>query len=277
MTYPPVDAHAHIGVEIAPQELSGLQALVFAVTRSLDEAEATLRRADAMTLWGVGCHPAVPEAVSTFDPDRFAAILRRAAFVGEVGLDRKSPVPMERQREVLRQILERVTEMPRAVSLHATGATSAVLDVLERHPIAFPILHWWRGSASETKRALELGALFSLNGHEVKSPKVLHLIPLDRVLTETDFPFSQRYDRAADRPSAVGTIEAALAEHHRLTVDELRERMWATLAPLIYAVPEGVASAELRVRVDAARGHASEVAARGEPGQMSIDEPVSPE
>jgi TatD DNase family protein len=253
VTFLPVDAHAHIDVEIAPQELSALNALVFAVTRSLDEAEPCLRRSDAMTVWGVGCHPALPEAVDAFDRGRFAAILPRAAFVGEVGLDRRSRVPMERQREVLGQILDQVREIPRAVSLHSTGASSAVLDILEQHPIRFPILHWWRGNPSETKRALELGVLFSLNGHEAKSPKVLPLIPIDRVITETDFPHSQRYDRAADRPSAVSTIESGLAQHYRLSVDEVRQRIWKTLTPLVDAMPEGVVSTELREHLNASR------------------------
>jgi TatD DNase family protein len=257
VTQPAVDAHAHINPEIDPRELVALRALVLAVTRSLDEAETALRRTDAMTLWGVGCHPAVPASIASFDRGRFAELVRRATFVGEVGLDRRSPVPIERQRNVLEQILDVMSDTPRAVSLHATGATGAILDVLERHPIAFPILHWWRGSASETRRAVELGALFSLNGHEATSPKVMQLIPLERVLTETDFPCSQRYDRAADRPAAVATIETALAGHHNVTVDELRQRIWMTLAPLIDAAPGEAVGEELRARIGALRGRSS--------------------
>ena len=90
-------------------------------------------------------------------------------------------------------------------------------------------------------RALELGAFFSLNGHEARSPKVLQLIPLDRVLTETDFPFSQRYDRSADRPSAVDPIEAQLAQHHHVPHAEHCPRPWTTPAPLT-DLPAGASS-----------------------------------
>jgi TatD DNase family protein len=180
---PPIDAHAHIDVRIAPSELHALGAVVFAVTRSLDEWEAAQRRRDQMTLWGVGCHPAVPAAATSFSEARFARALATAAFVGEVGLDRRSRVPMQRQVTVLSEILRAVQTTPRPVSLHSTGATSAVLDALEQHPVAMPILHWWRGSHAETLRALELGCVFSLNGHEAQSPKVIDVIPPDRVLT----------------------------------------------------------------------------------------------
>lgn len=100
---PPIDAHAHIDVRIAPSELQALGAFVFAVTRSLDEWDAAQRRRDHMTQWGVGCRPAVPTAVTAFSEVRFARALETAAFVGEVGLDRRSRVPMQRQVAVLKR------------------------------------------------------------------------------------------------------------------------------------------------------------------------------
>jgi TatD DNase family protein len=252
MTPPPVDAHAHIGVRIPAVELTALDALIMAVTRSLDEAETATIRRDTMTIWGVGCHPAVAASINDFDHNRFARLLRRSAFVGEVGLDRRSRVPMVRQEEVLGQILDLVGETPRAISLHSTGATGAILDMLERHPVAFPILHWWRGTRAETTRAIELGCLFSLNGHEARSPKVIDLIPADRVITETDFPHSRRYDRCADRPGAVATAERALAKQHGLGIAAMRERMLSTLAPLLKVAPAGLVSPELQTFVDRA-------------------------
>jgi TatD DNase family protein len=275
MNVVPVDAHAHIGVQIAPFELTALVAFVMAVTRSLDEAEETLRRRDAMTVWGVGCHPGVPAAIGGFDRHRFATILKRSAFVGEVGLDRRSPVPMERQIEVLSQVLEVVGETPRAVSLHSTGATRLILDLLEQHPVAFPILHWWRGTPTETARAMKLGCLFSLNGHEARSPKVIDLIPIDRVLTETDFPHSRRYDRAASQPAAVATIERALAVRHALEASAMRDDIWANLVPALDAMPDGLASDELRARVEAARARRAERLVESTATQLCLDLPAA--
>ena len=56
-TLPPLDLHAHIDPTIAPNDLDDLRAVVFAVTRSLDEAQQALERTDSTTVWGVGCHP----------------------------------------------------------------------------------------------------------------------------------------------------------------------------------------------------------------------------
>jgi TatD DNase family protein len=241
VTLPPIDAHAHVDARVNARDLSALRAVVLAVTGTLDEWRVAATRSDDLTLWGVGCHPGLPAAVDGFDADRFADELASATFVGEVGLDRRARVPFARQREVFAEILTAVTHVPRPVSIHSTAATKAVLDLLETHPIATPILHWWRGTPAETMRAIELGCYFSLNGHEAASPRTMGLLPLERVLTETDFPHSMRYDAAATRPAATATIEAALMAQHGLSVVELRARLWDTLraafAPAVTVVP----------------------------------------
>lgn len=241
MMLPAIDAHAHVEVRIAPQDLSALDAVVLAVTRSLVEWEVAAAREDELTLWGVGCHPALPDAVRTFDARAFADALETAAFVGEVGLDRRSRASLDDQVAVFAQILRAVQRVPRPVSIHSTGATTRVLELLEGIPISTPILHWWRGTPRETARALELGCFFSLNGHEATSPKAIAAIPPERMLTETDFPHSGRYDASASRPAATETIERALMRQHELSLSELRRHLWKNLqhvfAPALEVVP----------------------------------------
>ena len=53
-TLPPIDLHAHLDAGIAASNLTELAALVFAATRSLEEAEQALARADAWTIWASG-------------------------------------------------------------------------------------------------------------------------------------------------------------------------------------------------------------------------------
>jgi TatD DNase family protein len=241
MMLPAIDAHAHVDVRVAARDLSELDAVVLAVTRSLAEWQAASVRDDELTLWGVGCHPAMPDAVRAFDARTFADALETAAFVGEVGLDRRSRVSVDEQVAVLTEILRAVQRVPRPLSIHSTGATKAVLDLLEANPTSTPILHWWRGTSQETARALQLGCFFSLNGHEATSPKAIDVIPLERILTETDFPHSERYDASASRPAATETIERALMRQHGLSLVELRQRLWKNLqdafAPALEVVP----------------------------------------
>ena len=77
---PPLDLHAHIDPDVPPRELEALGAVVFAATRSLTEYTRTTARSDAVTIWGLGCHPAVPEAqAQVSEQTRFAAALKNDA------------------------------------------------------------------------------------------------------------------------------------------------------------------------------------------------------
>ncbi|WP_175473007.1 TatD family hydrolase, partial [Curtobacterium sp. MMLR14_014] len=103
----------------------------------------------------------------------------------EIGLDSRARVDRRLQLEVFEEIAAVTVDQPRFVSVHSSGATSLVLDVLEEHDAPGRVLHWWRGSRAETDRALELGCYFSVN---VANELDLSNVPLERLLTETDHP-----------------------------------------------------------------------------------------
>jgi TatD DNase family protein len=230
---PPVDAHAHVLTGIDTRDLRALRSAVFAVTREPSEWSAAAARRDELCVWGLGCHPQVAAAIDDFDADRLADLVAATPLIGEVGLDGGSKVPMADQRRVFRAALAVALDRSRLVSIHSVRASAAVLDDLETAGgVPGAILHWWRGSASETQRAIDLGCYFSLNGAEAARPKVLSAIPADRILTETDFPHTRRSDKSADRPGAVSTIERALGEAWSMDSEAVRRQVWKNLAQL---------------------------------------------
>lgn len=229
---PPIDAHAHIETGVSARDVAGLQAFVVAVTRERKEWAAALLRTDRLAVWGVGVHPGLPAEITGFDQVAFGDAVERTCFVGEVGLDGKSKADLNSQRHVLAQILEVVAARPRPTTIHSVGASGHVLDALRQQPISAPILHWWRGNEKQTEEAVELGCFFSINGAEIKRPKVLSLLPPERVLTETDFPYSRRSDPAASKPAAVSTTERALMQVWDMGELALRRLLWQNLGEL---------------------------------------------
>lgn len=227
MAWPPTDAHAHLDPAIDPADLLGLQAVIFAATRSLTEFAGTKARRDPLVVWGVGVHPARSDALQEFTVERFTRAILATPLVSEVGLDRRGHVSLAKQLAVLHQVFEVLQENPRIVSVHSAGATTDVLDVVQRHQAKGVILHWWQGSAADTSRALELGCWFSINEAELRRPRVLGRVPPERIFTETDHPYGDKFSTTA-RPGGVDTIEAAIARRYGLL--GAREMVWNNLS-----------------------------------------------
>jgi TatD DNase family protein len=230
---PPLDLHAHIDVSVPEDDLRGLGAVIFVATRSLAEAAQAIWREDETIVWGVGSHPGLARSHSSFDEAAFRSLIEHTAFVSEFGLDGKSKVDLDRQRRTLQRALTILANTPRITSLHSYGASDDLIAELEERPARGVVLHWWLGEPDTTARAVELGCYFSLNASSVRRRELLEAIPLERVLTETDHPFGDRSSAQPRLPGNVATVERALAQHHGISSEDLRRRMWMNLAQLV--------------------------------------------
>jgi TatD DNase family protein len=222
---PPLDCHAHISTDVTAAQVAALGgAQLFGMTRSLSEASAALTEGHLSIVWACGVHPGLASAIDAFDARRFESVVSRFAVVGEVGLDRRAG-RLDRQQEVLSDILRITAREPVLISIHSAGATGKVLDLLERHRPAGPILHWFLGGQDEVTRAAKLGAFFSANAS--MPLERLGLLPVDRVLPETDFPSSK--GRGGRRPGDVLRLEQSLAQLWSIDADEVRRRLYRNL------------------------------------------------
>ena len=226
---PTLDAHAHIDPKHSSEALAGSGAAL-AMTLSLAEAEKVVDRLEPFVSWGVGCHPRRSEAQVDFDIDKFIELAGRAAFVGEIGLDRGSSVPLDLQLRNFRQILAALADLPCLVSIHSYQATGLLLEELRRNPIPFPVLHWWTGSAAETTQAVELGCYFSIHSAVARQSKFRTRVPLERILLESDHAYG-------DPPAAIRCrlewVEHLVAQQRNLSVAQVRRLVWRNLARIL--------------------------------------------
>lgn len=223
---PPIDAHAHIATDVTAAQVRRLGgSVVFAVTRSLSEAASAPLGVHQSLVWGLGVHPADRQALDRYDGNRFERLLPKFILVGEIGLDRRAG-KLDEQSKVLDDILTRLVDASVLLSLHTTGAIDEVLLLLKKHPVRAPILHWFGGTSDQCSQAVELGAWFSVNA--ATSAQVIRSLPPDRVLSETDFPFTRR--SGATRPGATQSVEALLAGIWDCPADEVRRRIWANFS-----------------------------------------------
>ena len=224
---PPLDAHAHLDVGIHPRELLSLRAFVLVALRSQDEFDRATGRDDPLAVWGVGIHPGVAKAVTSFDPDRLRSQLAQTPLLSEIGLERRSPVPAAQQEAVFRQALDAHDEEACVASVHSAGRTGQVIAMLEGHRCSTVVLHWWNGTATQTRRAVALGCYFSINTRNLRTAAALGLVPPERILPETDYPYGDQ--TRASRPGNVNAVERALDQQP----GELRIRAWKNLGQLM--------------------------------------------
>lgn len=229
--FPPLDVHAHVSPAIAERELLALRAVVLVASRTLAEHSATIGRRDPLAVWGVGLHPGVPAAVADFDDQLLRRQLSQTPLLSEIGLERRSRVPLPEQQRVFKAALDAHDDAACIASVHSSGRTAEVIELLNGHRCSTVVLHWWRGSAEETRAAVELGCYFSINPRDAQRGSILELVPADRILTETDHPYGDKGQRDA-KPGDTRQVEHRL---NRVIPHGARRQVWSNFRSLVDA------------------------------------------
>jgi TatD DNase family protein len=114
----------------------------------------------------------------------------------------------------------------------------AVLEMIESHlpqDRGVVVLHWFTGTKAEARRAAALGCYFSINAEMMRSDRGRALVaelPIDRLLTETDGPFTQIDGRPTEPTDARKAIDA-LARVRNLASTAVDEVVRANLQTLL--------------------------------------------
>jgi len=225
-----LDAHAHVAPSRSPDDVA-MAGAVLAMTLSLEEAAGAARRGEPLVAWGVGCHPRIAKAQTAFDSDVFGALAEGTALVGEIGLDaRWSKVPMDHQLRTFRHALAVVAKMPRIVSIHSFTATALVIEELRQMPVAAPILHWWTGTAAETREAVALGCYFSVHSAVARRSVFHTAVPPERILVESDHGWA---DPPAAIPCRIEWVEHLLSVQLKRPREDVRRLAWRNFATIV--------------------------------------------
>lgn len=168
-------------------------------------------------------------------------LLREARYVGEVGLDAGPRFfrSLDQQKEVFVSILrECARQGGKILSVHSVRSAATVLNLVETHLPANErklVLHWFTGTKAEARRAIDLGCYFSINVEMLDSSRhreLVSVLPLERLLTETDGPFTKR-DGRATRPRDVRALVSALADLRQISPGAIATQIASNLKALV--------------------------------------------
>ena len=164
-----------------------------------------------------------------------------ARYIGEIGLDGGPRYfgSMTQQQAVFGAILDRCAELrDRILTIHSVRSVKTVMDMIEAklpRSRGRAVMHWFTGSSSELRRAADLGCYFSVNHAMLDGDKrraLVRAIPIDRLLTETDGPFTKMGEKPST-PSDVSRTVIELARVHQIEPVDMARRITSNLRLLV--------------------------------------------
>jgi TatD DNase family protein len=234
-----VDSHCHLA---GPEFIPDLDAVIdrakeaglsYALVILAADDEPELQQASVVSAkwssvrFGIGVHP---HAAGRFPQSGQAADQVARAIdaqpltraLGEIGLDYHYDfAPRDVQQSVFREQIRLARDRRLPIVIHTREAEEDTFTILEEEQAADVggVFHCFTGDAAMARRALDLGFLVSLAGivtfpRALELKEVARMVPLDRLLIETDSPFLAPvpYRGKRNEPAHVTRVAATIAE-----------------------------------------------------------------
>lgn len=198
-----LDAHVHIDFYDNPSKIireiikEDITTIFVTHLPELYEKQRIVIESIPQILLAVGFHPILVNEYE-FKKEIFINALKTTRFIGEVGLDysvARSEKSKLKQKEVFNTICK--YSKGHILSIHSRSAEFDVMQILKQNKVENAIFHWYTGSKDLIPIILDSGYFFSANPSMLRTNKgrsILKEIPLNRLLIETDGPFSKFND-----------------------------------------------------------------------------------
>jgi TatD DNase family protein len=246
-----VDSHCHIAgpefVEDLDQVISRAQGAgvnrAFVILAADDQPE--LDQANQVSAgWGdvrfsIGVHPHAAGKFAS-DPEEAARSVGRAVdaqplarAIGEIGLDYHYDLaPRDVQQQVFREQIRLGHRLKRPIVIHTREAEDDTFRILteERASEIGGVFHCFTGDRAMARRALDIGFHLSLAGivtfpRALELKEVARMVPVDRLLIETDSPFLAPVPHRGKRnePAYVARVAEVIAELRNTSAEAVAE------------------------------------------------------
>ena len=182
----------------------------------------------------VGYHPenCAPYTDADLDILRRLAQHPKVVAIGEIGLDyywEQNP-PKEFQQAVFRAQLALARELDLPVIVHDRDAHADCLAIVKEFPEVRGVFHCYSGSVEMARELLDRGWYLGFDGpvtykNARKTVEVAEMVPLDRILIETDAPYLSPVPMRGKRNDSrnVAYIAEKLAQIKGMTPEEMAD------------------------------------------------------
>ncbi len=142
----------------------------------------------------VGIHPCNIDCGTTVEDIRKFANHKKCVAIGEIGLDYYwEPDKKEAQKKIFIEQILLAKELDLPIIVHDREAHGDVLEILKKYKPK-GVVHSFSGTVEMAQEILKIGMYLGIGGvitfnNAKKLPDVVDMLPLDRLLLETDAPY----------------------------------------------------------------------------------------
>jgi TatD DNase family protein len=184
----------------------------------------------------LGFHPELLDQYKHHIPQMWP-LLNETKYIGEVGLDFKTgKAYKELQISFFSELIERCNILGNKIlTIHSRQSANEIVSIIGAEFKGKVILHWYSGNKSTLIKAIDNGYYFSINYSMVNSnssKELIKLIPLERLLLETDAPFV-KFNNKPFSMLGIKDIVKELASILNLDHEKMATILWANFKTLI--------------------------------------------
>ena len=247
-----IDAHCHLNDEqfnsdvdtvISRAHDAGVRIIINAgADLESSRAAVTLAERYKSIYVVVGVHP---EHAASFDNNALEAIRelaqhRKVIGIGEIGLDfywQNNP-PRDAQESALKAQLELAEELNKPVVIHDRDAHVEIMNIIaQRNGKPRGMLHCFSGDLAMAQQAIDLGWYISFAGsvtfkNATALQAIARVLPLDRILIETDSPYLSPIRGKRNEPRNVALVAKKIAELKEILVSSVEQTTTDNIAKL---------------------------------------------
>ena len=204
---------------------------------------------DAQELGGGDAAQPFTSRGEVFDVDYYRALALnpKTVAIGECGLDyfhfnddEPREVQVVRQKVAFLAQIELSKDVKKPLMIHCRDAFGDLIELLRphAHELSPAVIHFFTGTPDDARVLLDLGFSFTFGGVVTFLPRkgksqgdydeAISLIPLNRILSETDAPYvaPAPFRGKRNEPAYVVHTVAKLAELKHVSVDEMKAQIW---------------------------------------------------
>ena len=205
-----VDSHCHLDDEKLKGDIEKVVAefkaanvgIVIDIGCDAETSEIVKEQAERFdgVYFAAGIHPMDVKDANDADIDKIAELAAhpKCVAIGEIGLDYYwDKTFVEKQKEFFIRQIELANKVRLPINIHIRDAMRDAVEILKGNAdklVSGGVMHCYSGSAETAKELLKLGLYISFGGtvtfkNSRKAQEVAAIVPINRILTETDSPY----------------------------------------------------------------------------------------